>query len=186
MPVVALDSEGQSDTCRAAGPERVIAVPPAGWQVADDTIYGYAGTRGIPDVLQVAKRLRWVNEHRDEARRMGQHASLWVHEHRNVWTKSERLVDELAARFGDIPRQGDRAQTGRARPRISRAALFGRSGSNQDDASGQHLSSSTSPLSLAGTSDSPTRRDLFDSQKRIFISWSGGRGLAIAATQGHS
>jgi hypothetical protein len=180
LPVIALDSEGQSDTCRAAGPERLIAVHPAGWQVADDTIYGYAGMRGIPDVSQVAKWLQWVSGHRDESRQMGQQASLWVHEHRNVWTKSERLADEFAARFSGLPRGADQAQIGRSRRRISRAALFGRGHSDQTAISGQHYPSSTSALGFVGTSDSAARRDVFNGQKRIFISWSGSRGLAIA------
>ncbi|GAA4697022.1 glycosyltransferase [Phytohabitans rumicis] len=86
LPVVALDSEGQSDACRDAG-ELVLAVPPARFERCREPGYGECGVRGVPDVATVAAKLRWVATHRDEAADLGRAASAWVHKHRNVWHK---------------------------------------------------------------------------------------------------
>jgi glycosyltransferase involved in cell wall biosynthesis len=85
LPVIALDSEGQSDVCRdAAG--LVLAVPPAGFEAHWHEGQEPCGIRGVPGADDVAKQLRWVAEHRDEATGLGRAASAWVHRHRSVWS----------------------------------------------------------------------------------------------------
>ncbi|MCA1554506.1 MAG: glycosyltransferase family 4 protein, partial [Chloroflexi bacterium] len=77
LPCIALNTEGQGDVCEDA-PDLVLPVPPSHWQLSDDTHYGPAGVRGVPDVHTVVKHLRWVAAHRDEARAMGRAASEWA------------------------------------------------------------------------------------------------------------
>jgi glycosyltransferase involved in cell wall biosynthesis len=94
LPVIALNSEGQGDVCADAGP-LVLDVPPARWEPSDDTHYGPAGVRGVPDVEATAERLRWVAHHRDEARDLGRQASAWVHRERNVWDKGAGVLEVM-------------------------------------------------------------------------------------------
>ena len=77
LPAIALDSEGQSDTCAdAAG--LLLPVEPATWRDYEDTTFGRCGVHGCPSVEDVADRLRWVADHRDEARALGRAAAEWV------------------------------------------------------------------------------------------------------------
>jgi glycosyltransferase involved in cell wall biosynthesis len=91
LPVIALDSEGQSDTCEEAR-DLLLPVAAAGWQRCDDPPYGPAGVRGVPAVRDVAERLRWVAEHREEAREMGRAASSWALQRRDVWDKGPAVL----------------------------------------------------------------------------------------------
>ena len=92
LPVVALNSEGQADVCREA-PDLVLAVPPASWETYDRPPYGRCGVIGVPGVADVAARLRWVAEHRAEARAMGRAAAGWAAQHRNIWHKAPVVLD---------------------------------------------------------------------------------------------
>jgi glycosyltransferase involved in cell wall biosynthesis len=84
LPAVALDAEAQGDVCaEAAG--MVLPVRPARWEKADGAVFGPCGVRAIPDVEDAARQLRWVIDHRREAREMGRRASAWAHARRNVW-----------------------------------------------------------------------------------------------------
>ena len=86
LPVIALNSEGQSDVCEDAGPDCLLAVSPERWEEVNEAPFGRCGVRGVPGVEAMADRLRWVAEHRAEAREMGRRASDWVTKHRNIWT----------------------------------------------------------------------------------------------------
>ncbi len=97
LPVVALASEGQADTCAAAG-DRVLAVPPRSWSESDATHFGPSGMHGVPGVEDVAAHLRWVDGHRDEARALGRAAAEWVPRHRNVWDKAPAVLDVMERR----------------------------------------------------------------------------------------
>ncbi|MEU6477908.1 glycosyltransferase family 4 protein [Streptomyces sp. NPDC047017] len=94
LPVIALSSEGQGDICADAD-GLLLPVRPATWEVADEPGYGRCGVRGVPDVQEVARRLRWVAQHRQEATAMGAAASEWVHAHRNLWNKGPSLLDTM-------------------------------------------------------------------------------------------
>jgi glycosyltransferase involved in cell wall biosynthesis len=98
LPVIALSSEGQGDVCADAGP-LVLDVPPARWEIADDTHHGPAGVRGVPDVDAVTDRLRWVADHRDEARDLGRQASAWAQRERNVWDMGPAMLDVMERRL---------------------------------------------------------------------------------------
>jgi glycosyltransferase involved in cell wall biosynthesis len=98
LPVIALNSEGQGDVCADAGP-LVLDVPPAQWEPSDDTHYGPAGVRGVPDVDATVERLRWVARHRDEARDLGRQASAWAHRERNVWDKGRAVLEVMERRM---------------------------------------------------------------------------------------
>lgn len=92
LPVIALDSEGQHDIC-AEVPELVLPVSPSGWEPHVAGSYGRCGKRAVPSVEATAGRLRWVAEHRDEARAMGRASSAWVIRHRNVWDKGPAMLE---------------------------------------------------------------------------------------------
>ena len=99
LPVIALNSEGQSDVCEDAGPERLLPVAPERWEEADEAQFGRCGVRGVPGVAEMAERLRWVAGHRDEARAMGRAASEWVHRHRNIWETGPAVLDVIERRL---------------------------------------------------------------------------------------
>ena len=109
LPVIALDSEGQSDTIAAAG-DRVLRVPPREWRPYDDRFFGRCGVRGVPGVDDVAKRLRWVADHREEARALGREASAWARRHRDVWLKGPAVLDAMECRLAP-PRPLRRARS---------------------------------------------------------------------------
>lgn len=94
LPVIALDSEGQSDTCSQAR-DLLLAVAPGAWQRCDDPPFGLAGVRGVPDVKVVADRLRWVAAHRDEVREMGRAAAAWARTERDVWKKGPAVLSVI-------------------------------------------------------------------------------------------
>jgi hypothetical protein len=92
LPVIALNSEGQRDICEDAD-GLVLTVDPVFWEPANDTFYGPGGSRGVPSADDVADRLRWVFDHRVEARAMGKAASAWAIANRNIWSKGRRIVE---------------------------------------------------------------------------------------------
>jgi glycosyltransferase involved in cell wall biosynthesis len=94
LPAIALISEGHGDIHEDA-PECLLAVEAASMEPCDDTRYGLAGERGVPDVGQAAAHLRWIDEHRDQARAMGRRASRWVHAERNIWSKAPAVIDVM-------------------------------------------------------------------------------------------
>jgi glycosyltransferase involved in cell wall biosynthesis len=94
LPVIALSSEGQGDVCQDAG-DLVLSVPPSSWEGVYEPHLGHCGVRGVPDVAEVARLLRWVATHRTEAAELGQAASDWAHKERNVWEKPARFLDVL-------------------------------------------------------------------------------------------
>jgi glycosyltransferase involved in cell wall biosynthesis len=94
IPVIALNSEGQTDVCEEAR-DYLLPVTPDEWQPYNNLVFGACGTRGVPSVEDVAARLRWVAGHRDEARQMGRAASDWVLRHRNIWDKGPKVLDVM-------------------------------------------------------------------------------------------
>lgn len=101
LPVIALDSEGQHDLCEdAAG--LVLPVRPAG-KVAYAWDGAPAGDRCVPNVDDVAAHLRWVADHRGEARELGRRAADWALRNRNVWDKGPAIAAILEDRV-DPPR----------------------------------------------------------------------------------
>jgi glycosyltransferase involved in cell wall biosynthesis len=103
LPVIALDSEGQRDVCRDAG-DLVLSVPAAGVEAHDSHVVGSAGMRSIPDRDTVVRRLRWVAEHRAEAREMGRQASEWAMDNRNIWSMGAGVLD-VVGRTSARPRR---------------------------------------------------------------------------------
>ena len=102
LPVVALDADGQADVCRDAR-QYVLPVKPVDHVAFDVSQFGPCGTRPIPGVDDVAKQLRWVADHRDEARAMGRMASRWAIKHRDIWTVGPRAL-EVMEQYRDSPR----------------------------------------------------------------------------------
>jgi glycosyltransferase involved in cell wall biosynthesis len=102
LPVVALNSEGQSDTCQDAA-DYLLPVQPSHFSPYRDANYGECGVYGIPDVEQAADQLLWVRQHRDEAREMGKKASEWVHTNRNIWKKAPALLDVIERQSSPTP-----------------------------------------------------------------------------------
>lgn len=94
LPVVALNANGQADVCEEAG-NLVLPVPPRRWVPFDQPPYGACGVRGVPDVADIAAHLRWVAEHREEARALGRAASAWAHAHRDVWVMGAAILDAM-------------------------------------------------------------------------------------------
>lgn len=92
LPAIALDSEGQSDTCSAAK-SYLLPVEPRQWEVADELPFGPAGMRGVPNVAEVAEQLRWVRAHRSEAADLGRTASVWARQERDIWRKGPAVVE---------------------------------------------------------------------------------------------
>ncbi len=102
LPVIALDSEGQSDVCKDA-PDCVLPVPAAWREPYRHAHYGECGERGAPAVADVRERLRWVAGHREEARAMGRAASEWAVRHRNIWAKAPAVLDVMERYAGCRP-----------------------------------------------------------------------------------
>jgi glycosyltransferase involved in cell wall biosynthesis len=99
LPVIALASEGQGDLCREV-PELLLPVEPERFEVAVEAPYGRAGVRGVPPVLAVAERLRWVATHRQEAVALGRAASDWVRTNRDIWSKAPAVLDLMERNLG--------------------------------------------------------------------------------------
>jgi hypothetical protein len=96
LPVIVMNSEGQADVCEGAAPLDCLLPVPAVRQVPfDDPPFGPTGLRSVPDVDDIAQRLRWVDTHRAEAREMGHVASAWVTRHRNVWALGPAMLDVM-------------------------------------------------------------------------------------------
>jgi glycosyltransferase involved in cell wall biosynthesis len=127
LPVVALSSEGQSDVCHDAG-DLVLAVEPATWKPHVDRAYGSGGVRGVPSVETVAARLRWVADHRDEAREVGAQASAWALAHRDIWDKGPAVLEVMERRVA-------RPRPLRRQPTMWVPTLGGRCGVAEDAAS---------------------------------------------------
>ncbi len=108
LPVIALNSEGQADACKAAE-GLLLPVAPDTFVRSNEAPYGDCGVRGVPSVEQISARLRWVAEHRTEAREMGRAASNWARANRNVWLKGPAVVDAIERSFA--PRRLRRATT---------------------------------------------------------------------------
>lgn len=94
LPVIALNAEGQSDTCAEAG-DSIIAIAPIAWEPHDSSMFGTCGVRALPDVAVVADQLRWVATHRADAKAMGVAASAWALRNRNVWRKGPAVLDAM-------------------------------------------------------------------------------------------
>lgn len=101
LPVIVLDSEGQSDICREV-PELVLAVPAVRTEPCRDVMYGDVGVRGVPGPIDIAARLRWVADHRDEATDLGRAASAWVHRNRNAWAKGPLALQAMESHVGAL------------------------------------------------------------------------------------
>jgi len=99
MPVIALDTEGQSDVCTDAG-DLVLSVPAGRWERVSQAPFGDCGIRAVPDVDAVAARLRWVADHRDEAAALGRESSAWAIRHRDVWDMGPAILDLMEASLG--------------------------------------------------------------------------------------
>jgi glycosyltransferase involved in cell wall biosynthesis len=99
LPVVALNSEGQADVCAKAG-DLVLSVDPVRWEPVEHSQLGDCGVRGVPGIDDVAARLRWVAEHRDEARALGRAASSWALRHRSIWAKGPAVLEAIERRAG--------------------------------------------------------------------------------------
>ncbi|MEJ2212310.1 MAG: glycosyltransferase, partial [Anaerolineae bacterium] len=105
LPAVALDAEAQADVVAAgaAAGGLVLPVRASTWEKVDAPPFGPAGVRALPDVEDAARQLRWVAEHRVEAREMGRRASAWAHEQRNVWDMGPAVL-EVMERHARTPR----------------------------------------------------------------------------------
>ena len=88
LPVIALNAEGQADVVEDA-PDLLLPVDPV--TTKPDAVSG--GVHHVPAVEDVADRLRWVAQHRAEARELGRAASAWAHQQRNVWAKGAAVID---------------------------------------------------------------------------------------------
>jgi glycosyltransferase involved in cell wall biosynthesis len=91
LPVIALNSEGQSDVFQDA-PKLLLPVQPESWQTAKSYDGQSYGRQGVPGVAEISAQLRWVATHRDEAAEMGRAASAWALEHRNIWHKGPAVL----------------------------------------------------------------------------------------------
>jgi glycosyltransferase involved in cell wall biosynthesis len=109
LPVIALNSEGQSDVCEEAA-DCVLPVKPASWEPYQHGLFGECGVRGAPSVADVRDRLEWVASHRREARQMGRAASEWALRNRNIWFKGPAVL-EVMERYASQPRTLRRATT---------------------------------------------------------------------------
>jgi glycosyltransferase involved in cell wall biosynthesis len=144
LPVVALDAEGQADVCREAG-DLVLSVGPARWEPVVDPRLGDCGVRAIPDVDEVAGRLRWVAEHREEARDVGRAASRWALRHRDVWAMGPSVLTVMEAHVR--PRRPLRRCPTLCSPGEGPAADYGR---HLADELGHGVNLVDAPLDLRG------------------------------------
>ena len=94
LPVIALNSEGQSDVCREAG-DCLLPVSASKWVPFIQEPFGDCGVRAIPSVEEVANHLQWVSAHRDEAIKMGITASAWAIKNRNLWNVGPILLNHM-------------------------------------------------------------------------------------------
>jgi glycosyltransferase involved in cell wall biosynthesis len=124
LPVVALNAEAQAEVCEeAAG--MVLPVRPARWQPVVGAPFGPCGVRAIPCVEATARQLRWVAEHRREAREMGRRASVWARERRNVWEMGPAMVDVVERHMrSPRPVRREHALWSPAGPRGGDVALY--------------------------------------------------------------
>jgi glycosyltransferase involved in cell wall biosynthesis len=122
LPVIALASEGQKDVCREAG-DLVLAVEPASWEGHRHYGGDVSGVHGVPGVEDVAARLRWVAEHRDEAADIGRAASAWVHRHRSVWSYGPSVLAVMEEHMGRSLRRRVRRDRPGGGERSPRAGL---------------------------------------------------------------
>lgn len=131
LPVIALNAEGQTDVCEDAG-DLVLSVPPSRWEPANEAPFGDCGVRAIPDVGATAARLRWVADHRDEARALGREASAWATRHRDVWEMGPAILELMEAslrpslilRHATRPSSGIRAGTNSGLTRTPQRASY--------------------------------------------------------------
>lgn len=93
LPVIALNSEGQSDVCEDAGPDCLLPVAPERWEKCNDAPFGPCGVRGVPGIKAIADRLCWIASNREQAREMGRRASEWVIEQRNIWKTGPAVLN---------------------------------------------------------------------------------------------
>jgi glycosyltransferase involved in cell wall biosynthesis len=96
LPVIALNSEGQSDMCTDAS-GLLLPVVPERYEAYDASAFGCGagGMCGIPTVEAIAEQLAWVASHREEATALGKKASSWVLANRNVWTMGAGVLNVL-------------------------------------------------------------------------------------------
>ena len=94
LPAIALDSEGQGDTCADAR-GLLLPVAPSTSRTYEHPAFGRCGVHGAPSVEDVVDRLRWVDAHRTEAREMGRAAAEWVPTARSVWDKAPAVLDVM-------------------------------------------------------------------------------------------
>ncbi len=94
LPVIALNSEGQSDVCEEAA-DCLLPVKPGSWEPYQHGLFGDCGVRGAPRVEDVRERLHWAASHRQEARRLGRAASTWALRRRNIWNKGPAVLDVM-------------------------------------------------------------------------------------------
>jgi glycosyltransferase involved in cell wall biosynthesis len=97
LPVVALDAAGQADVCEDAR-DLLLPVEARNWRTYDEPTFGQCGVFPAPDADDVADRLRWVADHREEAAAMGRAAAEWAPRARNVWDKAPAVLAVLEQR----------------------------------------------------------------------------------------
>jgi glycosyltransferase involved in cell wall biosynthesis len=109
LPAIALDAEGQSDVCSDAA-ALVLPVAAASREAHYQEPFGRCGVHAVPAVDQIASQLRWVDEHRQEARELGRAASEWAIANRDVWAKGPAVLDVME-RYVRPPRPLRRIRT---------------------------------------------------------------------------
>jgi glycosyltransferase involved in cell wall biosynthesis/predicted nucleotide-binding protein len=125
LAAIALASEGQKDTCDAATPH-LLAIRPASWEVCDDTDYGVAGVRGVPDMDDLVVALRQLYSDRNAATEMGSRAAAWVRSERDIGSKARAVldvVDRHAPGWRDAASTSRRIAPLQSSPRVRKPAL---------------------------------------------------------------
>ena len=97
LPVIALDAAGQADVCREAE-GLILPVEPKRTRTFDELPFGPCGHFLAPDVEDVAARLRWVADHRDEAAELGRAAAAWAPKARSIWDKGPAVLEVMERR----------------------------------------------------------------------------------------